>query len=176
LLKRKSNPIFIRCTAFSVGPRIKLLIGPEWELYEAMSRSEYSKAINTSYVERLNLTIRRSVADLQRKTNAMCKSEQSLTDQLEVLRCYYNFLRPHSSLNFGRVTRTTAQQASLVDKRLTRRTIFTARIIGKCDRGFQNRMRARAIGQLHLASSGWDFPALLNGIYRFRAPTNDMLT
>ena len=38
----------------------KLLIGSDDDFLEAMSRSEDSKTINTSYVERLNLTIRRS--------------------------------------------------------------------------------------------------------------------
>jgi IS1 family transposase len=127
----------------------KLLIGTEDDLLEAMSRSEDSKTINTSYVERLNLTIRRSIACLQRNTNAICRSERSLTEQLELLRCYYNFVRPHSSLKFGRVIRTPAQQAGLVPKRLTWRKIFTARILGRQDGCFQSRMRARAVGQAH---------------------------
>jgi IS1 family transposase len=127
----------------------KLVIGTNDDFLEAMSRSEDSKTINTSYVERLNLTIRRSIACLQRKTNAMCRSERSLTEQLELLRCYYNFLRPHSSLKFGRVIRTPAQQAGLVPKRLTWRKIFSARILDGRDESFQSRMRARAVGQEH---------------------------
>ncbi|WP_145063555.1 hypothetical protein [Engelhardtia mirabilis] len=40
-----------------------------------------SKTINMSYVERLNPTIRRSVACLQPKSTAMCRSEASLRER-----------------------------------------------------------------------------------------------
>ena len=45
---------------------------------------------------------------------------------LELLRCYYNFVRPHMALRFGRDVRTPAMQAGLVAKRLTFRDVFTA--------------------------------------------------
>ncbi|WP_419192187.1 helix-turn-helix domain-containing protein [Engelhardtia mirabilis] len=108
----------------------RLVLGQDWMLDEALGRSEDSKSINTSYVERLNLTIRRSLACLQRKTTAMCRSEASLREQLELLRCYYNFIRPHSSLKFGRKKRTPAQQAGLVAGPLSWRRILSARILG----------------------------------------------
>ena len=108
----------------------RLVIGQDWMLDEALGRSEDSKTINTAYVERLNLTIRRSLACLQRKTTAMCRSEESLREQLELLRCYYNFIRPHSSLKFGRERRAPAQQAGLVRSRMTWRRILAARILG----------------------------------------------
>ncbi len=43
---------------------------------------------------------------------------------LELLRCYYNFVRPHGALKFGRETRTPAMQAGLATRRLTLRDIF----------------------------------------------------
>ena len=39
-------------------------------------------------------------------------------------RCYYNFVRPHGALKFGRETRTPAMQAGLATRRLTLRDIF----------------------------------------------------
>ncbi len=108
----------------------RLLIGAPWQFEQAMERSEDSKTINTAFIERLNLTLRRSLACLQRKTTAMCRSEESLTGQLQLLRCYYNFIRQHNSLKFGRERRTPAQQAGLVPRALTWRTIFTARLLG----------------------------------------------
>jgi len=41
-------------------------------------------------------------------------------------RRYYNFVRPHGGLKFGREARTPAMQAGLVAKRLTFRAVFTA--------------------------------------------------
>ena len=108
---------------------MRLVIGENWMLERALSNSEDSRSVNTSFVERLNLTIRRSLACLQRKTTASCKSEDSMREQLELLRCYYNFIRPHSSLRFGRERRTPAQQAGLMRTRLSWRRIFTARLL-----------------------------------------------
>ena len=43
-----------------------------------------------------------------------------------MLRCYYNFVRPHGALKFGREIRTPAMQAGLATRRLTFRDIFSA--------------------------------------------------
>ena len=102
----------------------ELIVGPEWRLELAIETSEDSKRINTAFVERLNLTLRRSIAALQRKTTAQARTTESLKERLEVLRCYYNFIRPHGSLRFGRKTRTPAQQAGLATRRLTWRDVF----------------------------------------------------
>jgi hypothetical protein len=40
---------------------------------------------------------------------------------LELLRCYYNFVRPYRVPRFGREVRTPAMQAGLIGKRLTLR-------------------------------------------------------
>ena len=79
-----------------------LSIGSEWQLQEALRRSGDSDRINTSFVERLNLTIRRGSAYLQRRSPAHARFGQCLTGHLELLRCYYNFVRPHMALRFGR--------------------------------------------------------------------------
>ena len=48
-----------------------------------------------------------------------------LTNAIDILRCFYNFIRPHSSLKFGKVTRTPAMQAEIVSRPLTFREIFS---------------------------------------------------
>ena len=48
---------------------------------------------------------------------------------MELLRCYYNFVRPHGALKFGREIRTPAMQAGLTTRWLTFRDIFLATTI-----------------------------------------------
>ncbi len=52
--------------------------------------------------------------------------QDTLDAHLELLRCYYNFVRPHGALKFGRETRTPAMQAGLATRRLTLRDIFVS--------------------------------------------------
>ena len=70
--------------------------------------------MNTSFIERLNLTIRQGLAYLTRRTLSHARSKEKLEEELELLRCHYNFARPHGALKFGRVIRTPAMQAGLV--------------------------------------------------------------
>jgi hypothetical protein len=78
----------------------------------------------TSYIERLNLTIRQGSAYLCRRSLCHARRKQRLEDHLELLRCHYNFLRPHRALKFGPEVRTPAMQAGLAKKRLSFRDIF----------------------------------------------------
>ena len=48
-----------------------------------------------------------------------------LAAAVEVLRCAYNFIRPHGTLRFGRVTRTSAMQDGIVGRALSWRDVFT---------------------------------------------------
>lgn len=104
--------------------RNKLVTGTQWQLDAARARSEDSKKLNTAYVERLNLFIRRGLACMQRRTNSAAKSSKALLEAVTLLQCYYNFIRPHSSLKFGRHVRTPAQQAGLVSRRLSWQDVF----------------------------------------------------
>lgn len=105
--------------------RSRLVTGGQVRLDAAQRRSEDSKRPNTSYIERLNLTVRRSCSYLHRRTPAPVRKPQHLEDLLEIIRCNYNFVRPHSSLKFGKVTRTPAMQAGIVNRPLTLREIFS---------------------------------------------------
>ena len=54
--------------------------------------------INTSFVERLNLTIRQQVAAIGRRVSTLCKGEEGLDQQLALDHGYDNFCLPHGSL------------------------------------------------------------------------------
>ena len=72
----------------------------------------------------MNLTIRQGSAYLSRRTLSHARSEDKLEEHLELLRCHYNFVRPHGALQFGREVWTPAMQAGLATRRLTFREIF----------------------------------------------------
>jgi len=101
-------------------------MGAAWRWEQAWRDSEDSVQLNTSYIERLNLTIRQGSAFLHRRTLSHARRTQRLDDHLELLRCHYNFLRPHRALKFGREVRTPAMQAGLTLMQLSFRDIFTS--------------------------------------------------
>ncbi len=101
-----------------------LVIGRKWRLEDALEESEDSHKLNTSFIERLNLTVRQGSAYLGRRTACHSRSEEHLQDQLELQRCHYHFIRRHSSLRFGSTVRTPAMQAGLAMKRLSFREVF----------------------------------------------------
>ena len=110
----------------------KLLIGSREQLKDALFNSEDSDTLNTSFVERHNLTIRQGSSYLHRKTTAHARWPRRLEEHLELLRCHYNFIRPHMALQFGTIRRTPAMQAGLTLKPLTFRKIFTSRALVVC--------------------------------------------
>ena len=102
----------------------RAVIGATWRCDHALTHSEDSSTVNTSFIERLNLTIRQGSAYLSRRTLSHARATETLDAHLELLRCYYNFVRPHGALKFGRETRTPAMQAGLATRRLTLRDIL----------------------------------------------------
>jgi hypothetical protein len=54
--------------------------------------------INTSFVERLNLSLRQRVAAIRRRGATSCQGEAGLGHQLALFHVYYNFVLPHTSL------------------------------------------------------------------------------
>ena len=57
-----------------------------------------SGKINSSFVERLNLTIRRSISKLARRTWGLAQYPLELVEHIEWWRAYYHFSRYHESL------------------------------------------------------------------------------
>ena len=117
VIKKRRNDRVIRVQR-------KARIGAAWRWNEVWRDSEDTRKLNTSYIERLNLTIRQLSAYLGRRTLSHARRTQRLEDHLELLRCHYNFLRPHRALKFGPEVRTPAMQAGLTHKRLTFREVF----------------------------------------------------
>jgi transposase-like protein/IS1 family transposase len=97
----------------------RAVIGAPWRFELALRDSEDSSTLNTSFIERLNLTIRQGSAYLFRRTICHARRKERLEDHLELLRCYYNFVRSHRALKFGSEIRTPAMQAGLVSKQLS---------------------------------------------------------
>ena len=101
VLKTRRNNRVIR-----VERRVK--IGTTGRLQTALWESEDSETLNTSFVERLNLTIRQASAYLRRRSPCHARGADQLRSHIELVRCHYNFVRPQRALRFGRETRTPA--------------------------------------------------------------------
>ena len=101
-------------------------MGPPHRLDDVLDRSEDSDTLNTSFIERLQLTIRQGVPMLRRRDPAHARRPEHLVDQVGLFHCYYNFMRKHSALKFGYEMRTPAMQAGIAKRPLTWRRIFTA--------------------------------------------------
>jgi transposase-like protein len=102
----------------------RAVIGAACRFEKMLRDSEDSSKLNTSFVERLNLTTRQGSAYLFRRTICHARWKERLENHLELFRCYYNFVRPHKALRFGAEVRTPAMQAGLTKRRLTLREIF----------------------------------------------------
>lgn len=79
----------------------RVVIGAAWRFDRALRDSEGSSKLDTSFIERLNLTIRRDSAYLFRRTICQAQWKERPEGHLELLRCYYNFVRPHRALKLG---------------------------------------------------------------------------
>jgi len=73
--------------------------------------------ISTSYVERQNLTMRMNMRRLTRLTNAFSKKIENLEYAIALHFMYYNFCRPHTTLNLKRNLGITPAMASGVANR-----------------------------------------------------------
>ncbi len=64
------------------------LMGASWRFEEVLNNSEDSSTLNTSFIERMNLTIRQGSAYLSRRTLSHARSEEKLEEHLKLLRCH----------------------------------------------------------------------------------------
>jgi len=69
-----------------------------------------------------------TTAYLCRRTSCHSRQDDYLEEHLHLLMCYYNLIRPHRSLKFGRQVRTPAMQAGLVSGRFSFRDVLSRRI------------------------------------------------
>ena len=105
----------------------KIVIGEPWQIKHALECSEDSEKLNTSFIERLNLTIRRNISYLHRKTSGHARGSDALIGQLQLQQCYYNFVRPHMALKFASEVWTPAMMAGIAKRKLTWRDILEGR-------------------------------------------------
>ena len=76
----------------------KIVFGQSERLAACLERSATSQAVNTSFVERENLTLRQQNRRLTRKTNGFSKELTWLEKQLWLSLAYYHLVLPHQSL------------------------------------------------------------------------------
>jgi transposase-like protein len=107
-----------------VRSNFKLVLGSQAKLEIVLDRLEDSKRPNTAFVERLNLFLRFACCYLRRRTPAPMRKPERLRDAIDVLRCYYNFIRPHSAHTMVRGPCTPAMMADIFSRPLSFRDIF----------------------------------------------------
>jgi len=103
----------------------QLIFGTEGEIALILRQTQCGTHINTSFVERDNLTSRQTNGRLVRKTLSHSKKKHFLQRQVDLEDALYNFVRPHQALRIelpkpgpqGRkwVERTPAMAAGLTD-------------------------------------------------------------
>lgn len=75
-----------------------ILFGSEDDLIQILETDGCGSQINTSYIERDNLTSRHSNGRLVRKTLSHSKKKVYLQRHIDLEDAIYNFIRPHSAL------------------------------------------------------------------------------
>jgi len=108
-----------------VEVRRHIVLGTETDIVQILQADGCGSQINTSYVERDNLTSRQSNGRLVRKTLSHSKKKEFLQRHLDLEDAVFNFVRPHSALRIELTTpgahrrrwdqRTPAMAAGLTD-------------------------------------------------------------
>jgi hypothetical protein len=75
-----------------------LRCGSRAALHSALCSLNLTGKLNTTFVERVNLTLRQMVAALIRRTWSTMQEAPQLLLHVEWWRAYYHFIRPHESL------------------------------------------------------------------------------
>jgi IS1 family transposase/transposase-like protein len=96
LLYGQVKKVYRRRRLMRVVPRLRC--GSRRAFRTALRGLGLSGHVTTAFVERANLTLRRGVAGLARRTWATAQSAPQLVAQLEWWRAYYHFSRPHRGL------------------------------------------------------------------------------
>jgi len=81
-----------------VSVETEIVFGDETTILALLATSPVSNTINTSYVERQNLSIRQGSRRLTRKVNAFSKERHWLEKQLWLAFAYYHFVLPNLGL------------------------------------------------------------------------------
>ena len=97
----------------------RIVYGDEKRIDEKIAKSP-GKKINTSYIERVNGTLRQNDSHLRRKSQTFAKEMPHFKARLAVIVLMYDCIRPHNTLSKNpdktRTPRTPALDARLIDK------------------------------------------------------------
>jgi IS1 family transposase len=97
----------------------KIVFGNKQTLDRKLERSRISTTINTSFIERSNLTMRQHNKRVERRSQGYSKMKEFLVRQNSLSIAYYNFCLPHFSLYYLKEDRkmynTPAMEAGLTD-------------------------------------------------------------
>jgi IS1 family transposase len=124
--KRKNGRLIevVQCVVYGDPEEVMKLLG-----------ADSGGKINTAYIERLNLTIRNSLARFVRKSMNCSKILGRHTNALDFFQAWYNFVKPHRSLRLridqGRkkwMKRTPAMAEGLTDHVWTMKELMTFRV------------------------------------------------
>jgi len=109
----------------------RLLFGNASQIKGILLDSVVSNYVNTTFVERNNLTIRQQNGRFQRKTLQFSKKKALFSSQLALFFGYYHFIRPHQSLQIKNnmlsenwEKRTPFMSAGIVDHIWTFRELY----------------------------------------------------
>lgn len=98
----------------------EIVFGDAQRIDTRLDASSCSSKINTSFVERINGTLRQLDAHLRRKALTFAKAPNWFAAKLSLCVANYNFIRPHGTLsrNHDRTftPRTPAMQAGILDR------------------------------------------------------------
>ena len=75
----------------------RIIFGDPEEIFEMLG-ADSDGYIGTSYIERINLTIRTSLARFIRKGMNFSKTKRMHTKAFDLFQAWYNFIKPHKSL------------------------------------------------------------------------------
>ena len=110
----------------------RVVFGSEEAVAAKLKCSPVSRHINTSFVERNNLTMRHHNRRLTRRTIAFSKKRERLEQQLHLAFAYYHFVKPHFGLrqvSSGEpkkyLERTPAMAAEITDHIWTMSELFS---------------------------------------------------
>lgn len=78
--------------------RRHVLLGQPEAFRQTLISAGFSGRVQTAFIERLNLTVRRSLASLARRSWSTARSTQDLSLQFDWWRAIYHFVKPHYSL------------------------------------------------------------------------------
>jgi transposase InsO family protein len=113
----------------------RLVLGTRQVLTDMLRGMQLSGRVNTSFVERLNLTLRELIAPLSRRTWSLAHSTETLRIYVAWGQTYYNFLRFHEAMripvNDGKYfcSRTPAMAAELTRKRWLVQELLTRSLV-----------------------------------------------